>query len=336
MSPDRRQPTAQDVAREAGVSRTTVSFVLNDTPGQSIPESTRQAVLAAADRLGYAPSAAARALRSGRSEVVLCLLGSWVASREKDRFLGLMTAHLAEEGFAFVAHSRAYTDRPVDDLWRAITPAAVITLLDLSPDDRAAVERSGAAIVEVSLDPPRSGQVGSALNQADIGRMQVEHLVARGHRRIAYVFPDDPGHEPMAVRRLDGVRAECRKRDLADPFVRALPGGEGAAGNVVSELRRGRWPVTGVCAFSDETAFALLAGMRENGLQAPADLAVIGVDDDPLARYSYPPLTTIRVDMAAEARRLIDAVLVALGRESRTKPPQIEEPILNLVERDST
>ena len=69
--------TSADVARESGVSRTTVSYVLNGTPGTSISDATRQRVLEAAARLGYAPSAAARTLRSGRSDLVLCLLPDW-------------------------------------------------------------------------------------------------------------------------------------------------------------------------------------------------------------------------------------------------------------------
>ena len=66
-----------EIALRTGLSRATVSYVLNDTPHQKIPEETRQRVLAAAASLGYAPSAAARALRSGRSELVLCLLPDW-------------------------------------------------------------------------------------------------------------------------------------------------------------------------------------------------------------------------------------------------------------------
>src|SRR3954447_11730402 len=73
----RRRVTATDVAREAGVSQATVSYVLNDTPGQTIPEQTRQRVRAAMDRLAYTPHAAARALRRGHSDTVLFVLPDW-------------------------------------------------------------------------------------------------------------------------------------------------------------------------------------------------------------------------------------------------------------------
>jgi len=76
-----RRPTSADVAREAGLSRATVGYVLNEVPHQSIPEPTRQRVFAAAAKLGYTPSAAARSLRSGRSNLVLCLLPDWPSTR---------------------------------------------------------------------------------------------------------------------------------------------------------------------------------------------------------------------------------------------------------------
>src|SRR4051794_33842882 len=74
---DGRRVTSADVARLAGVSRATVSYVHNDTPQQTISGPTRARVLDAAARLGYAPSAAARTLRTGRSDIVLCLLPDW-------------------------------------------------------------------------------------------------------------------------------------------------------------------------------------------------------------------------------------------------------------------
>src|SRR4051812_10769267 len=82
-----RRVTSSDVARVSGVSRTTVSYVLNDTPGVSISAPTRAHVLATAKDLGYTPSAAARTLRTGRSEVVLVIMPRWVSSAVTEAFL---------------------------------------------------------------------------------------------------------------------------------------------------------------------------------------------------------------------------------------------------------
>src|SRR6185312_9585394 len=133
-----RRPTSADVAREAGVSRATVSYVLNDAPHQKIPAATRERVLAAAARLGYAPSAAARALRSGRSDVVLCLLPDWPIGPEVGSMLGNLSTALARHGLTLVAHPGNREDRPITEIWKAITPAVVIAFADFSEGEVAA------------------------------------------------------------------------------------------------------------------------------------------------------------------------------------------------------
>ena len=111
-----RRITSADVARLAGVSRATVSYVLNDTPRQSISADTRNRVLDAAATLGYAPSAAARALRTGRSDVVLCLLPDWPIGSEVGSLLGFVSTALAREGLTFVVHPGNREDRPISEL----------------------------------------------------------------------------------------------------------------------------------------------------------------------------------------------------------------------------
>src|SRR3954454_5418345 len=106
----RRRVTSADVARVAGVSRATVSYVLNDTPHQTISAGTRNRVLAAAARLGYAPSAAARTLRTGRSDLVLCLLPDWPIGQEVCSLLGNLPTALARSGLSFVAHPGSRED----------------------------------------------------------------------------------------------------------------------------------------------------------------------------------------------------------------------------------
>src|SRR4051812_31983440 len=115
-----RGATSADVARLAGGSPATVSYVLNDTPPQTISAPTRSRVLEAAGSLGYAPSAAARALRTGRSDVVLCLLPDWPIGPEVGTLLGNLSTELARNGLTFVAHPGNHADRPIAELWKAI------------------------------------------------------------------------------------------------------------------------------------------------------------------------------------------------------------------------
>src|SRR3954466_11356127 len=125
-----RRPTAADVARQAGVSRATVSYVLNDTPHQKIPEATRRRVLEAAARLGYAPSAAARTRRPGRSDGVLGMLPDWPIGPAVGRLLEHLSTALAEAGLTFVVHPRGRSPRPGSEVWKAIGPAAVLAFDD--------------------------------------------------------------------------------------------------------------------------------------------------------------------------------------------------------------
>ena len=114
--------TSKDVATEAGVSQSTVSFVLNQTPGQTIPDETRRRVLEAAKKLDYRPRASARSLAAGRSDVVLLALPGLPISANLSRFIEQLAAALAEHGLSLVTHLAEGHGRPLPDLARRSTP----------------------------------------------------------------------------------------------------------------------------------------------------------------------------------------------------------------------
>lgn len=303
-----RRATSADVARAAGVSRATVSYVLNDTPHQRIPAETRRRVLDAAARLGYAPSAAARALRSGRSDVVLCLLPDWPMGSQVGALLSSLSSALAGYGITFVAHPCARADRPISEIWKALTPAAVLAFEDLSDDEVAAMRAAGVALVVALLGRSRQRPGELEVPQQRVGQRQAEHLIAAGHRRLGYAYPDDERLRHFAGPRLQGVRRVCAERGLAPPAVHTVALTPQAAAAAVRRWRDDGG-VTAVCAYNDEVALALLAGLRVLGLVAPADLAVIGVDDIAAAALSAPGLTTVTTDQAALARRLAQTLV---------------------------
>jgi DNA-binding LacI/PurR family transcriptional regulator len=311
--PGTRRVTSADVARLAGVSRATVSYVLNDTPRQTISADTRSRVLDAAARLGYAPSAAARTLRTGRSDVVLCLLPDWPIGPEVGTMLANLSTGLARIGLTFVVHPGNREDRPIAEIWKAITPAAVIAFADFAPGEMAAMRSAGVALVVALFG--REPQHGRELEvpQQLVGRRQVEHLTAAGHTRLGYARPDDERLRIFAEPRLDGVRSACRSGGLATPAVETVALGAEAAADAVRRWRASG--VTAVCAYNDEVALAVLAGVRLLGLTVPADLAVIGVDDIPPARLAAPPLTTVATDQSAVAAHLCETVLAAMKGE---------------------
>jgi DNA-binding LacI/PurR family transcriptional regulator len=326
-----RRVTSADVAREAGLSRATVSYVLNDTPHQSIPEETRQRVHAAAARLGYAPSAAARALRSGRSDVVLCLLPDWPVGPEVGALLTNLSTELSRRGRTFVIHPVTPGGRPVAETWKAITPAAVLAFEELSAADVAAMRAAGVASVVALLGRSPRQRPELEVSQQRVGRMQAEHLAAAGHTAIGYAYPDDPRLRHFAEPRLEGVRTACADLGLRAPVVHVVALDPGAAAGAVRRWRAGA--VTGLCAYNDEVALAVLAGLRRNGLAAPADLAVVGVDDIPVARLASPPLTTVTTDQGAVAAHLAATVVAAIAGEP--EPPRPSSDIVTVTRRGS-
>ncbi|MEV4033657.1 LacI family DNA-binding transcriptional regulator [Streptomyces umbrinus] len=318
----RRRVTSADVAREAKVSRATVSYVLNDSPHQKIPEVTRQRVREAAARLGYAPSAAARSLRRGRSDIVLGLLPDWPIEHVLGRLVQQLTDTLAQHDLTFLVHSAAHPARPLREVWKALTPAAVLAL-DAFPDTEAdAMRAAGIEVVMAVNGSARSGYRSPLVSEELIGAEQARHLV-HSHRRLGYAYPDLARLGTLAQPRLDGVRKVCAELGLPQPDVRTVPVDQDGAVEAVKAWLAADPLVTGICAFNDAAALAVLGALRSLGLRAPQDLAVIGVDDVPGSALSQPPLTTIVRDTDTIARGLARRIVDTLeGTQVAAQPIQ--------------
>jgi DNA-binding LacI/PurR family transcriptional regulator len=165
-----------------------------------------------------------------------------------------------------------------------------------------------------------------------IGEMRVEHLVSRGHRRLAFAFADVERLRPLGDYWLEGLRVAAAKRGLPDIEVGSLATDGTNAAEVV-----GGWVadgVTAVCADGDETAMVCLHGVRQAGLRCPEDLAVMGVDATALGAVSGPPLTSVAVD----AKTIVDvssaAMMTELGHPSVREPSS--ENVARLIQRAST
>ncbi|WP_106401065.1 LacI family DNA-binding transcriptional regulator [Actinocorallia populi] len=322
-----KRPTSSDVARAAGVSQTTVSFVLNNKPGQSIPEETRRRVLEAARRLDYRPHSSARALAAGRSDTVLLSVPDLPIGQSISRFVEELAAALAEHGLTLVTHLEGAHGRSLPDVCAAIGASAVLGLEVFDPDTVRSLHRAGADVV-LPAHPTDGVSV-----TAPVGRLQAEHLIGRGHRRLGYALPSEPGLLPMAQGRLQGVTDACQAAGVEPPL--ALSPGMEVDSAARAVARWAEESVTGVCAFHDEIAIAVLAGMRVHGLTAPADLAVIGSDDITTARLAFPPLTTVTFDLREAAARRAEAIVAAFAG-TRPEPSADTEGTPRIVLRSST
>ena len=324
-----RRATSADVAREAGVSRSTVSFVLNATSGQTIPEATRQRVLEAAARLRYAPSAEARTLSRGRSDVVLLYQPPQLPmTADVGALVEFLAAEFAQAGLTAVTHP--WSRRPDGDVLTAITPVAVIAW-DLPDDDVAEMRHNGVrAVVSLTAESDPVAQWIWGTRENGIARLQVERLLKAGHRRLGYARPHDERLAEASNMRLTALRQACAAHGLPDPVALNVPcdeAGAQPAADAVTTWRELVPAVTGVCAHDDVAALAVLAGLREHGLTAPADLAVIGAGDSPAARLAAPPLTMVAVDMHATARHLVEAVTCLLDGRPVPAGPEVTQVI---------
>src|SRR5262245_49292875 len=175
-----RRVTAADIARSLGVSRATVGFVLNDTPGQTISEATRRRVLDEAKRLGYRPHTAARALASGRTRIVLLVLPDWPLDFNLRRNIEEASLALDEAGYALIT----YTPHPTGQarpLWETLQPDVVMAMAPWAPGQVESIRAAGVTRILPDPDAPIEAEW-----HEEGPTLQVEHLAALGHRRIAF------------------------------------------------------------------------------------------------------------------------------------------------------
>jgi DNA-binding LacI/PurR family transcriptional regulator len=320
----RGRPTKADVARLANVSTATVSYVLNDSAGRSISAQTRDAVRRAAAELGYRPNLAARNLARGKSGVVLYIVPR-LAGGDMPMQVGThMTTGLTERGVLQVQLFETEQDDTTTDAINHLQPIAVTSLFPLGRKASAAIAAAGIPHICVHTLP------GLGAPQETVGRLRVDHLVARGHRRLAFAYTSDRRWRALGDYWIDGVRSAAAGHGLPELSVDTV--GPDDAAQVVR-----RWHdagVTAVCAQSDEVAFLVLDGIRRAGLRCPDDLAVIGVDATALAPFSTPALTTVAFDTPAIADVALSAVLTELGFPNEPRPTG--QDMAKLIVREST
>lgn len=306
--------TSTDVALEAGVSRTTVSFVLNNTAGTNISPATRRRVLEAATKLNYAPSPTARALRRGYPDVALLLVPRWPLHYAMGDYLVQLSRAFDACGFSLLVHPQMPRS-PLAGVWRRFRPAVLLIFEEITDQERADTEKAGIPILNVSLvemDEPRVNV--SRYTNETLGRLQAQHLVGKGHQHIGYAYPDDRNLDFFAKARLDGVREIVAQASLDDPVALTVGLSIDAATAAIKIWTSLNPPVTAVCAFNDDVSIALMAGMHELNLAVPEDLAIIGVDDIPAAALAIPPLSTVRRSMVDMSRQTARAAVKKLGR----------------------
>ncbi|WP_395656549.1 LacI family DNA-binding transcriptional regulator [Nocardioides sp.] len=305
-------PTSTDVAREAGVSRATVSYVLNGRSDVRITDATREQVLSAARRLGYQPSPAARALRVGRGDVVLFLLPDWDTTGELGHFLESVGNLTSEAGFVCLRYEGPQWQGHLAALLGKVTAAAVVTFSPLSARDAEAMAAS--TIPEVRawlLDGPEGHTL--RIDQREVVQLQVDRLVSRGYHSLIYAVIKDPRNQQFIDARVSAFKDLVAAQGITDTDVVVLAGRLDEFVDVVRSMRDTHGSPIGVCAWNDMTAAGILSAAHILGLAVPDQIGVIGVDDTPLAALTAPPLSSIRFDLTQDAALIAATVASTVG-----------------------
>lgn len=325
----KRRVTAMDVAAAAGVSRATVGFVLNRTRGQTISEGTRERVLEAALRLGYRPNSAAQALASGRSRIILLVLPDWPVEFSFRIYLDEASRVLDEAGYSLVTYTR-HPHGETRPLWELLNPDCVFGITPFSAHDVASMR--GCGIRRIFPDPARWEAVDLSMAVSAGPRLQIEHLHERGHRNLIYAAFDEPHPSSLVQARHHVALTHAHTLGLPPLDIRHIDYHVGPADRTVRDWHAAG--VTGIAAFNDDVAAAVVGAAVRVGIRVPEDLAVIGHDDNPIATMFVPALSTVRFDTVTLGRAFADLALHQI--EDRPAPDWRPPANATLICRDST
>jgi DNA-binding LacI/PurR family transcriptional regulator len=312
----RRNVTSADVAAAAGVSRATVSYVLNGVDAR-VSEETRRRVLEAARTLGYTPHAMASALRAGRTSVVLLALPAWPLGQVLADRVTACVSELERLGYTPLVHFR-HGAGP-EALVRAcdrIRPVGLIApSADLEPRRVDVLKANGTRAVIALSQMPLEHVSAYTFEQRDVGRVAIEHLAERGHTRVLALLPDERELIALGRRRLAGALEAAAERGIT--VTQTHLDGFGAESGA-----------TAIFAFNDEYALTALDLLLAAGITPPDPIALIGADDSPAARHAHPRLTTIALGSDHGWERIAQRLHVLVEDDDGETSPIVERPTL--------
>ena len=321
-----KRVTSQDVATQAGVSRTTVSLVLNDVPGIQISEETRRRVVEVAEELGYVPEASAQALASRRVKIIGLILTRSPHHITSDTFLTQILDGLIE-----VVHEKGL--RLLIDIIKAqhqkeaylqlVRSKRIDGVILSGPriDDEALrlLEQEGFPTVIMGHLPGIDGCSVDVDNCA-AAQQAVTHLISLGHRRIDCITNADLSYT-AAEERLQGYRRALESAGIGyEPDLVRYGDFDPDSGyhqmmDLLEQRPMGKKAFTAAFVASDVVAFGAKAAIRDKGLNVPREIALVGFDDVPISRYTDPPLTTVKLPARELGRVAGDHLVRLIGGE---------------------
>lgn len=336
-----KRPTITDVARHAGVSKATVSAVLND--GAGVKASTRGRVLAAIELLNYRPTQLV-SRSSGRKHKSIALVIKEHDNPFYAEVIAGMRASSEARGYALLVVSSEGDhglERQTVELLRGkdVDGMVLTPVLHSEADFSHYFELKRRNLPFVLLEEVRGVPASVVdIDNAEASRRAIEHLIALGHTRIVHLA--GPAYSSHTQERIEGVHRAFSASHVAFPRDGIVTAGAHLEdGYRVGMALFGDHPETSrptaVTCYNDLVAVGLLRALAELGLRVPQDVSVIGFDDIPLCRYLPVPLTTVK--MPTHRMGELAAQLLVRHIESKTTiPPQRVYLDATLVERAST
>ncbi|MFD6274418.1 LacI family DNA-binding transcriptional regulator [Streptomyces sp. NPDC060209] len=276
--------TLNDVAAASGVSRATVSFVLNDDPKQTISASTRDRVKQAAKELGYAPHGVARALREGNSRLVVLTIDWGLDGNYARTYIRGLDDELAAHHHVLLVRHGHQTTQDTQQILDAIAPRAIFRFGD--------PYFTGHDLDDLG----RGWRDGLAAHTA----LQIQHLVEHGHTRIGLALPDF--ETPLTASRLRFTGHAAVKLGIPAPASFVAHRNRSACAHAVEQFLADTPGTTAIAGFNDDIALRSMTALQDLGLSVPHDVAVIGYDDTEYGELVRPSLTTVHIDAEAHGR----------------------------------
>ncbi|WP_392962217.1 LacI family DNA-binding transcriptional regulator [Streptomyces sp. LN245] len=307
--------TLAEVAQHAGVSASTVSYVLSGK--RSISASTRQRVEQSIQELGYHPNAGARALASSRSNIIALMV-----PLRTDMYVPVMM----EIAIAVATNARTHgydvlllTGEEGPDAVRRVTGSGLadaMILMDVELDDERLplLRETDQPSVLIGLPADTTGLTCVDLDFGATGALCAEHLALLGHRDIA-VIGEAPAvyerHTGFAERTLDGLRARSRELGLR-VLHRPCEGGYAAMALTLARILDERPGTTGFVVQNESAVEPLLALLRQKGRAVPEDVSVIAICPDQVATQSSVRLTSVAIPAQDMGRHAVEHLIAKL------------------------
>lgn len=338
MSKGSKRVTRDDVARLAGVSSSTVSYVVNNGP-RPVSKATKEKVLLAIKELDYRPDAVARNLRRQSTTTVGLIIPDTCNTYFAEVAEGIESVAYENDYMVVFCNSDYKVERElsyIDHLYSERAAGIIIIPATSSAESLDLLLKYKIPTVSLDRAIPGAAVPSIVANNFHGGYIATQHLISLGHTRIACISrPVDLSH---AQERVNGYLAALRDAHIPyDPLLMARGGFRMENGKIaMSQLLDLDDPPTAVFCYNDMMAIGALRCAHERGLKVPQDLSIVGFDDIIESTYTYPALTTIHQDKFGMGRQGMTLLLDLIKGKIENKPMQLQPLELNLVLREST